>query len=89
MFAAVMRFAVLMGLLTAIYIALGWYMRWDRRRQLMNEHDSGEGKALTQEDYVAKGMAQYDRSWERKLLWGVYLIPILIALGIALLTEAG
>ena len=89
MFAVVMRFAVLMAVLTGIYIALGWYMRWDRARRLEDEHASGEGSALTREDYVAKGMAEYDRSWERKLLLGVYIIPVLIALGIAVVSQAG
>jgi hypothetical protein len=83
MFPVVMRFAILMGLLTAIYIALGWYMRWDRIRRLESEHASGAGGALTREDFVAKGLAEYERSWERKLLLGIFILPILIALGLA------
>ncbi len=85
MFPVVMRFAILMAVLTAIYTALGWYMRWDRARRLESEHAKGEGGALTREDYVAKGLAEYDRSWERKLLLGIFVLPILIALGLWLL----
>lgn len=88
MFAVVMRFAILMGVLTAIYIALGWYMRWDRARRLEDEHASGKGSALTREDFVAKGLAEYDRSWERKLLLGIFILPILIALGLAFVAGA-
>jgi hypothetical protein len=84
-FTVLLRFAILMAVLTVIYIGLGTYMRWDRRKRLESEHASGAGGALTREDYVAKGMADYDRSWERKLLLGVFALPFLVALGIALL----
>ena len=87
MFPVVMRFAILMAVLTGIYIALGWYMRWDRARRLESEHAAGQGNALTREDYVAKGLAEYDRSWERKLLLGVFIVPMVIALGLALLAD--
>ena len=89
MFPVVMRFAILMAVLTAIYIALGWYMRWDRARRLDSEHASGVGGALSREDYVAKGLADYDRSWERKALLGIFIVPIVAALGIALLANYG
>ncbi len=89
MFPVVMRFAILMAVLSAIYIGLGWYMRWDRTRRLEDEHSSGQGGALTREDYVAKGMVEYNRSWERKLLLGVFILPILAALGLVLVANYG
>jgi len=89
MFPVVMRFAILMAVLSAIYIGLGWYMRWDRTRRLENDFTSGEGGGLTREDYVAKGLADYDRSWERKLLLGVFILPILAALALALVANYG
>ena len=89
MFPVVMRFAILMAVLSAIYIGLGRYMRWDRTRRLKDEHASGQGAALTREDYVAKGMAKYNRSWERKLLLGIFILPILAALGLALVANYG
>ncbi len=89
MFPVVTRFAILMAVLSAIYIALGWYMRWSLTRQLESEHASGEGAALTREDYVAKGLVEYERSWERKLLWGVFILPVLAMLGIALVANYG
>ena len=42
MFPVVLRFAILMAVLSAIYIGLGWYMRWDRTRRLEDEHASGQ-----------------------------------------------
>ncbi len=89
MFPVVLRFAILMAVLSAIYIGLGWYMRWDRTRRLEDEHASGQGGALTREDYVAKGLAKYHRSWERKLLLGIFILPVLAALGLALVAYYG
>ena len=89
MFPVVLRFAILMAVLSAIYIALGWYMRWDRTRRLEDEYASGQGGVLTREDYVSKGMAQYNRSWAPKLLLGVFILPILVALGLALVANYG
>ena len=89
MFPVVMRFAILMAVLSVIYIGLGWYMRWDRTKRLNDEHASGKGSALTREDYVAKGLVDYSRSWERKLLLGIFILPILAALGLALVANYG
>lgn len=89
MFPVVMRFAILMAVLTAIYVGLDWYMRWDRTRRLRDEHASGEGAALTREDYISKGLAEYDRSWERKLLLGIFVLPVLAAIGLALVANYG
>jgi hypothetical protein len=89
MFPVVMRFAILMAVLSAIYIGLSWYMRWERTRRLEDDFASGEGGGLTREDYIAKGMADYDRSWERKLLLGVFILPILVALALAIVANYG
>jgi hypothetical protein len=85
MFPVLLRIAILMGVLSAIYIALDWYLRWDKARRLNARHSSGEGSALSREDFVAKGLAEYDRSWGRKLLPGVFILPIVIALTLALI----
>jgi hypothetical protein len=89
MFPVMIRFAILMAVLSAIYIGLSWYMRWDRTRRLENDFASGEGGGLTREDYIAKGLADYDRSWERKLLLGVFILPILVALALAIVANYG
>jgi hypothetical protein len=89
MFPVVMRFAILMAVLSAIYVGLGMYMRWDHTRQLEDEYANGQGGVLTREDYVSKGLAQYNRSWARKLLLGVFILPILAALALALVANYG
>ena len=89
MFAVVLRLTILLAVLTAIFIALGRYLRWDCTRRLEDEHASGLGGALTRDDYIARGLAEYDRSWRRKLLLGIYQVPILIALVLALVANYG
>lgn len=89
MFAVVLRITILIGVLFAIYAAVDWYMRRDRLRMLDEEYANGEGGPLTREDYVTKGLLQYDRSWQRKLLYGIFLIPMLIALLLAVVANYG
>ncbi len=89
MFPVLMRLVILMAVLSAIYVGLSRYMRWDRTRRLESEHASGQGGALTREDYVARGLVKYDRSWERKLLLGVFILPILAALAPLLVANYG
>ena len=86
MFLVVLRVVLLFALLFAIYAGLAFYMRWDRRKTLEAEHAAGATTALTTEDYVAKGLAEYERSWERKLLYGVFLLPVVVALALYILT---
>ncbi len=80
MFPIVLRAVIVVGLLVAIYVALSAYMRWDRRKTLEEEHAAGAAPSLSREDYVAKGLAAYERSWEKKALYGVFLLPFLIGM---------
>jgi hypothetical protein len=78
MFLVVLRVVILFAVLFAIYAGLVAYMRWDRRKTLEEEYAAGAGGPLTQEDYVSKGLAEYERSWERKALYGVFLVPVVV-----------
>ncbi|MCL5776970.1 hypothetical protein M1105_08240 [Limibaculum sp. FT325] len=69
---------VLFGLLVGLYAALDWYMRWARRRALEEEYAESRGQPLTQEDYVDRGLAQYERSLEKRLLVGVIFLPLIV-----------
>lgn len=80
MFFVVLRVLLVFGLLFAIYLALDAYLRWDRRRTLETEHAAGASPTLTREDYVSKGLAEYERSWERKALYGVFALPVVVGL---------
>lgn len=89
MFIVVFRFALLIAVLVAIHFALDWWMRRARARRLAHEHAKGYGGNLSREEYLARGMDSYTRSWERRLLAGIYVVPILLAVGLALLANYG
>ncbi|WP_282605951.1 hypothetical protein [Pelagibius sp. Alg239-R121] len=76
MLGLVIRLVVLFAILTVIYLALSRYYRWCKTRELETRFDSGEVRSRDRTGYVARGMAEYDRSLSRKLLWGVYLVPL-------------
>lgn len=78
MFILVLRVVIVFGLLTAIYLALSVYMRWDRRKTLEEEHAEGAAPALTREDYVMRGLAEYERSWSKRVLVGIFLVPLVV-----------
>ena len=85
----VIRLALLFGFLTLVYIALNAYMRWDRLRTLDTEYDDGEGQGLTREDYVTRGLAEYERSWSKKALLGIFVLPLVLIGALALLANYG
>jgi len=87
MFLVVLRLLIVFAVLAAIYVALVAYMRWDRRKTLEEEHAAGAGGSLTREDYVSKGLARYERSWERKLLYGVFAIPVVVGMILIVLAQ--
>ncbi|MDX5403686.1 MAG: hypothetical protein LPK02_16080 [Rhodobacterales bacterium] len=61
--------------LTVIYVSLSFYSRAVRRSKLRQkwEEDIRRGD---REEYVRRGLQIYDRSLRRKLLWGVYIVPV-------------
>jgi hypothetical protein len=61
--------------LTVIYFSLSLYSRSVRRTKLRQkwEEDIRRGD---RDAYVRRGLKIYDRSLRRKLLWGVYIVPV-------------
>ena len=84
MYPAVLKLTILLAILSAIYIALSAYARHDARKRLQSEHVAGAGGGLSREDYVDKGMAVYERSWQKKLLYGIFIFPTATAAILAL-----
>ena len=80
MFVWIMRANVLFAVLTVIYLALSLYNRWAERRRLGAEFErrraEESGPAVDREAFVGEGMRAYEHSLKRKLLLGVYLIPL-------------
>ncbi len=67
--------------LTIIYVALSLYSRAVRREKLEKRWDE-EGRPGDMESFVREGLERYDNSVRRKLILGVYVIPICVVTGI-------
>ena len=68
--------------LTVIYWIISAYSRSVRRETLENDFDAGGHPGL-REDFVAKGMAQYEHGLRKRLILLVYVIPVALIVLIA------
>ena len=77
-----------MGLivLTVVYICLSLYSRSVRREKLETEWDE-DGRTGDRDAFVQQGLQDYDHSLRRKLILGVYVVPILVVSAIIYLTN--
>lgn len=72
----------LMGLiaLSVIYVLVHWYSRSVRREKLEGWADekieAGELEASGRDAYIEDGMRAYDGSLRKKLILGVFVVPI-------------
>ncbi|SNS19692.1 hypothetical protein [Tropicimonas sediminicola] len=68
---------ILFVALSVVYVSLSLYSRSVRREKLEREWDEeiGEGD---REAFVRDGLEAYDSSLRRKLILGVYIVPILL-----------
>lgn len=75
---AVARLA-LMGfvVLSIIYVLVSIYSRSVRREKLENRWEE-EGIGGDREEFVREGLAEYDASVRRKLILGVYVVPVIV-----------
>ena len=71
-------------LLTVVYVLVSIYSRSVRREKLEKAWDSDparEGAAKDERDaYIEAGMQAYQRGLRRKLIWLVYVIPMVVVL---------
>jgi hypothetical protein len=73
---ALARFIVVGFLvLTVIYLSLSLYSRAVRRAKLRQKWDEDIRRG-DRDEYVRRGLKIYDRSLRRRLLWGVYIVPV-------------
>lgn len=68
-------FGIGMVVLTVVYICLSLYSRAVRRDKLEKEWDE-TGMTGDRKAFVDTGLKEYDGSLRRKLILGVYIIPI-------------
>ncbi len=72
--------------LTVIYISLSLYSRSVRRGKLKTWWEE-EGRPGDLDSYVEQGLRDYDGSLRRKLILGVYVVPICLVTLIIYLTN--
>jgi hypothetical protein len=66
---------ILMVVLTIVYVSLSLYSRSVRRGKL-EDHWHRKGMTGDREAFVQRGLKTYDRSFRRKLILGVYIVPL-------------
>lgn len=76
MMVQVLRLA-LFGLvgMTVLYVLISVYSRSVRREKLEKQWDEGDGTG-EREAFIREGMEAYRHSLRRKLIWGVYVVPV-------------
>jgi Ca2+/Na+ antiporter len=77
---------VLLVVLTVVYVSLSLWSRAVRREQLERRWDE-EGRSGDREAYVEAGLEEYDGSVRRKLLLGVYVVPLAVVAAIVYLVN--
>ncbi len=76
-----LRFVVVLGVvLTIIYVSVSLYSR-ARRRDKLEQQWKENGGSEDRRSFVQRGLEQYDNSIRRKLILGVYIVP-LVAIGV-------
>ena len=72
--------------LTVIYVSVSFYSRAVRRDKLRRRwlEDGGEGD---REAYVKAGLKDYDGSFRRRLILGVYVVPMAVVATIVYLVN--
>lgn len=73
-------------ILTVIYFCLSLYSRAVRRGKLRAEWHEGP-QDLDKDTFVDQGLDDYDGSLRRKLILGVYVVPVIVVGVIIYLTN--
>ncbi len=72
--------------LTVIYVCLSFYCRAVRKGKLRQKWQDGPQK-VNRETFVQRGLEKYDGSIRRKLILGVYVVPVVVVGVIIYLTN--
>ena len=72
--------------LTVIYVSLSFYSRAVRKGKLAEWWEE-EGRPGDREAYIEAGLKEYEGSLRRKLIWGVYIVPIIMVAAIIYFTN--
>lgn len=75
MFVALRFLIPLLVILTVIYAGVSIYSRWARRSKLI-AHWEKKGLTGDRDAFVQRGLKKYDGSFRRKLILGIYVVPL-------------
>lgn len=67
---------VLLIVLTVIYVVVSIYSRRVRRAKLAARWDQKDILTVDREIFIERGLKRYDNSIRRKLILGVYVVPL-------------
>ena len=72
-------YLVVFGLLglSVVYLLVSVYSRSVRREKLEKRFDAGDGEG-DRDAYIEAGMKAYQHGLRRRLIWLVYIIPIMV-----------
>jgi len=72
-------YLVVFGLLglSLVYLLVSVYSRSVRREKLEKRFDAGDGEG-DRDAYIEAGMKAYQHGLRRRLIWLVYIIPIMV-----------
>jgi len=66
--------------LSVVYLIVSAYFRSTQREKLENEWD-GEQMEGDRDAFIEQGMARYEHGLRKRLIWLVYIIPMVIVCG--------
>ncbi|WP_370399339.1 hypothetical protein [Sulfitobacter sp. JB4-11] len=72
--------------MTVVYVCLSFYSRSVRRGKLEEKWHQGPQK-VDKQTFVQRGLERYDGSIRKKLIWGVYVVPMVLVVLIIYLTN--
>ncbi len=78
----VRNIVIIFLLLSAVFAVMSFLSRLKQRDRLNADFERSD-KLLDKEEYIAKGLQKYNRSYRPKLIFSVYLVP-LVVIGILL-----
>lgn len=73
-------------ILTVVYICVVFYSRSVRKAKLREWYEEGD-KSQSLDQYIQQGLREYEGSLRRKLIWGVYIVPLLLLILVIYLTN--
>lgn len=63
--------------MSVVYLLLRIYLRSLARERLEKRYDAKPHPG-SRDDFVAAGLRDYEKSMGRKLLWGVFVLPVVV-----------